>query len=261
MATFPSTHLNKPVIYKDRQRYGRGGILEWFSWQSLSHDPDYVKFNADFLKVGDYSTTDWTLTTTNAGTAAVNTTANSTNGTLDLVTAGTGTDSSEIQLKTSNFVLVAGEPQSSNYNPSTDTLGKRLWFEARLQMTAPTTADLWVGLQAQNTTPKTEANGIGFRIATGSANILLKSALASTVTTKTAAGSPLTAVTMAATTMTRLGMYFDGHAVQYYVNREYVGTINTNLPTVAMAPLLFIGDNAAAAQTLRCDYVSVMAER
>lgn len=264
MATQSWTHIGHRLVYKDTFRWGRGGLKEWFSWQTPAADPSYIKFMDDFFKPTDISTSDWTITQSTSASVATETTANSLGGVLAALTGSTGTDTTLVQLKQDIAQLTIGDPDSSSYNPNAGPLGKRMWFETAISATAPTTSDVWVGIQALNpSTPLTVANGIGFRVTTGSANIYYQVYKAGTGTSTQAFqdGTAQALPTPVAGAFTKLGFYFDGNTVQFFVNRLYVGSVNVNLPTVVMSPTLYVGDNAAAAQTLLCDYIDLTIER
>lgn len=238
-----ATHFSGPVLNRDKA--GTGSSRAWFSNLPIGEsDPDLVKLMRDFTLPTDYSTSDWTLTLTGTGTAAVNTTSGEGNGVLALVTTGASGDSNELQAKTDAWTL---------------TDGKRLWFECSVSSSDVAAVDLMVGLSEQTTTPLTSQNYVAIRMPTGAAALVGECVNGGT---KSSINFPTDDSELAASTLAQLGFYYDGEGgVHFYFNRNEVGHITSNLPTAALAPLVFIQTNSANARTADVDYIYVAKER
>lgn len=244
-------HFTGPIRNRDRANRGAGGAREWYSEQPSLNDPDYIKTMLDFTNESDYNSTDFLLTQSNGGTASIN--VSNLNGLLVMTTAATGTDSVEVQSVTDSFGAIAGDVHPER--PSEPGNGKRLWCEIALKASDVATTDILVGLEAITATPFAPADFIGFQMSNGSAAIT-----ASTVASSTANLVP-TGRSMVANTQTKLGFYFDGDLVNFYVNRQYVGNSAMNIPTALLAMTLYIKDHNSMAKTLTVDYINVVAER
>lgn len=245
------THLSGPV--RNTAKKENSNEREWFSNLPLSHsDPDFFYYTNDFSSIGNYNTTDWTLTLVGTGTVAVSTTTNSANGTLLITTgAANGPDSNNVQLKEASWLL-----DSSVGANDASQAGKRLWFETKLRVSNVADVDLFIGLAQISTTVQSANDRVGFRMTTGAALLNVETSVGGVATSVSSTQS------MVAATDIRLGfMYEGGNSVRFFVNRGWVKTVTTNLPTAVMAPGIYVAANSANARTSLVDYFSIHKER
>lgn len=233
------TSMTGPLL---NQESANPGTREWFSNMPMGdHNPDYVTYFNDFLVAGSYSASDWVVTETDSNaTEAI--TADDLNGSLLITNTAGATDVVGLQLAEEIFKL---------------SVGKRLWFETKLKMSADSTLhNLTVGLMTTDTTPLVTTDSVGFRKAAASAVIQSLTELTTTETVNTAAS-------IVDATYITLGFYWDGVAsVQFFVNRAKTATHTTNIPTTNALALTISQTNAsAAADTITIDYIFVKAER
>jgi len=234
-----SSHYSGPLLDS-----GIDVDREWFRDLPVQNNPDYVTLFDDFVMVDDDQTNDWTVVK-DAG-AAVGIEADIQHGVLDLTsTATTDNDGASIQ---GNEVFAA-------------QTGKSLWFEAYVKLHDVDDCDMFVGL-CENfaTNPEaclTSSNRIGFQIAEGAASLLAKSEKDDTETSVDSQEDAVDA------TWVKLGfrLYSTTH-IWFYVNRQEVALITTNIPTANMAPAFFAMSGSATGTFVnRIDYIGVWAER
>lgn len=211
---------------------------------SLAH----FYFN-DFLSDNDYNTTDWTVTTVEAGAGTASEALQDTVlGTLLLTNDDADDDADQINFKQETFKLAAN---------------KKLWMEINFQVSEATNLDFFVGLaEAEDLTAVADnmpANGIGFHKEDGDTNIDVSSSDNGT-NLQTAA-----IATLAAATNVRLGLYFDGGATGSATITPYVnGTAGTAISSVTyatmaeMAPLFMVRNGSAASRTMTIDFIKVV---
>ena len=205
---------------------------------------DYVTEMIDFLKEGDFISTDWTTTNVDvgAGTNTVTVSDGAVNGILSLVTAANEDDSISMQRIDEVYKLVAG---------------KQLWYETLLNVDTTTAVDLFMGLSITDTTPLDASDFLGFRVADGNASILCKTTKNSTET------STDSGVDIASGTNVRLGMYCDGVSkVEFYVNRAKVATHTANIcDDEELTLTIHLQNGSAVARTLLIDYIMITKDR
>ena len=149
------------------------------------------------------------------------------------------------------------------------TVGKRIWFEARVNCNGgdATNLDFFIGLSATEdltgVADNMPANGIGFHKDDGDTNIDFSTSDGGTNIQQAAVG------TLADDTYIRLGFSFDGGATGAGVLTPYInGVAGTQITTMTYAtmaevsPIIMIrnGDGTAQ-QKIKIDYVQVISER
>lgn len=235
MATNSKTALGGPLVHPD--------YAGDFANKPHGNHPDYVRVMKDFQET--LETGYWTTVADASATAAIG--GDVLGGTVVLTsTTLTDNDGASIQATSKIFKTV---------------VGKKLWAEAKLQISDATQMDMFFGLVVDfATNPEdilTAANKIGFQKDDGDASILVKTTAASTTT------STDTTKDMVSATNVTLSMYYDGEGqVKFYVDHNLVATHTTNIPTVTMGPALFeLSGDAVGTKSLTCDYVEVVMER
>jgi len=151
------------------------------------------------------------------------------------------------------------------------TAGEKLFFESRFFASATAGSgvgqmDIWVGL-CENfaTNPEaafTASNRIGFQLDDGSSLTRLITEASDTETeTELAAGYNLTDDTYVTVGfIATLGTTTD--TVQFYYNRQLVGTHTTNIPTALMTPAAVeVSGDATGTKSLNVDYIMAAVDR
>jgi len=188
-----------------------------------------------------YVAADWTVTETDA--AATEALTNGDGGLLLITNTAADNDLVALQKKGESFTFASG---------------KKLFFESRFKVSDATQSDLVMGLQVTDTTPLAVANGVFFIKNDGAATVNFVLTKASTSTTNSAVA------TMADDTFIRLGFYYDGTNMAYFVNGTLAGTsVVTNLPasTTTLTVSFALQNGEAAAKTMTVDYIFVAKER
>ncbi len=222
------------------------GVREWFRNLPIGQEPDLQVLWNDFQKTSDYNTSDWDITTTEAGagdaTEAI--TADAVNGELAITNDAGANDLDELQYNQTAFKLAPG---------------KECWFEARVKSSDADKAGLFIGLATINdtTTFAGTTDSVSFRTTTSSAAMSFVTEDA-TVETTTAA-----VCTLADDTYVKLGFHWDGvSTVRAYVNRSLVATHTTTIEqTNAMSITLCIKNGETVAKILTVDYIYCASER
>ena len=200
-----------------------------------------TQFHTYFEDFDYYAAGDWTVTETDSGATQALTDGD---GGLLLIT-NTAADND----------LVALQKKGNSY---TFAAGKKLFFEARFKVSDATQSDLVMGLQVTDTTPLAVANGVFFIKNDGAATVDFVLTKSSTSTTTSSVA------TMANDTFIRLGFYYDGSAMSYFIDGVLAGTCAvTNLPlsTTALTVSFALQNGEAAAKTMTVDYIFVAKER
>jgi hypothetical protein len=188
-----------------------------------------------------YAAGDWTVTETDSG--ATQALADGDGGLLLLTNTAADNDLVALQKKGNSFTFSSG---------------KRLFFEARFKVSDATQSDLVMGLQVTDATPLAVANGVFFIKNDGAATVNFVLTKASTSTTNSSVA------TMVDDTFIRLGFYYDGAAMYYFVDGVLAGTsVVTNLPlsTTALTVSFALQNGEAVAKTMTVDYIFVAKER
>ena len=243
-----ATHFKGPILYST----ARKGLenLQVGVW------PDQAVFLDDFTGIFLDATNDWTVLKDTSAAVAI--TADTATGVVTLTSAAT-TDNDGSSLQGNEIFQL----------PS--TAGEKLFFEARFF--ASTTSgsgvgqmDIWVGL-CENfaSAPEnafTASNRIGFQLDDGSSLTRLITEASDTETeTELATTYNLTDDTYVTVGfIATKGTTTD--TVQFYYNRNLVGTHTTNIPTSLMTPAAVevSGDNTGT-KSMSVDYILAAVDR
>ena len=243
-----ATHFKGPILYSA----ARKGLenLQVGVW------PDQAVLYDDFTGIFLDATNDWTVVKDSSATAAIS--ADTATGVLALTSqATTDNDGASIQ---GNEIFQL---------PS--TAGEKLFFESRFF--ASTTAgsgvgqmDIWVGLTENFATHPENAflatNRIGFQLDDGSSLTRLISESGGTETeTELAAAYNLTDDTYVTLGfIATKGTSTD--TVQFYYNRQLVGTHTTNVPTALLTPAAVeVSGDATGTKSMSVDYIMAAVDR
>lgn len=241
MALGDNTQIFGPLVCArklDRSTDYKQDMPIWFN-------TDYVVYMNDFLDETNMDiTNNWTSTETEAGSgdAAITVHAGTVNGILSITNDNANNDAVSLQQKNEIWKLVAG---------------KRMWFEALLNVDDADDCDLMIGLSITDTSPLDATDFVAFKIAEGDASILCKTCKNSTET------STDSGVDAADATNVRLGFFCDGVGkVEFYVNRSLVATHTANIVDDEELALTIHWQNGkASAQVCLIDYIMVAKER
>lgn len=195
-----------------------------------AHPTAHVYWN-DF---DTYTAAEWTVTEVGVATQAL---ADGDGGLLLITNAAADDNSSFSQKVGESFLFVSG---------------KKLWFEALLQISDATQSDMVLGLQITDTTPLAVTDGVYFLKTDGAATVDLV-VIKDSVSTTTSA-----VATMVDATDIKLGFFYDGvSAIKIYVDGVHVGTsVTTNLPDDEALTVSFgVQNGEAVAKTMTLDYV------
>lgn len=178
----------------------------------------------------------YTVTTTEDGAgSATEALADEENGVL-LITNAAGDD----DLDSFQTTGEAFKPKS----------GRNIWFEAKFKLSDATQSDFLIGLVVTDTTPLANTDGIYFRKDDGDTNLDFETNLSSSASTATAIS------TLADATYVTVGFFVSGtDFVDYYVNGDKLGRIETTIPTGELKVTFHIQNGEAVAKTASIDYV------
>jgi len=205
-------------------------------------DQTFYMYHNDFFT---YSSGDWTITTTEAGTGtASEAVTSSAGGALLLTNAAGDNDLDFLQLKGEAFKL---------------STSKKAYFSARFKVSDATQSDFVMGLQITDATPLATTDGVFFIKDDGDTNLDF-------IVEKDSTSTDTTAIhTMEDDTFVTVTWFIDPDAskVFYSVNNAApVSVVNTNLPDDEELTVSFgIQNGAAAAKTMTIDYVVAAVER
>jgi len=211
-------------------------------FQPYPSDQTYYGYFNDFMT---YNSSDWTITTTEAGTgSATEAVTSSAGGALLLTNAAGDNDLDFLQLKGEAFTLAAG---------------KRAFFSSRFKVSDATQSDFVMGLHITDTSPLDVTDGIFFISADGAATVDLS------VEKNNSATTASSIATMSNDTFITLSWFIDPNTsnVHYSVNNaEPLVLADTNLPNDEDLTISFgIQNGEAVAKTMTVDYINVMVER
>ena len=243
-----ATHFKGPILYST----ARKGLenLQVGVW------PDQAVFLDDFTGILFDATNDWTVVKDTSATVAIS--ADTATGVVALTSAAT-TDNDGASIQGNEIFQL----------PS--TAGEKLFFEARFF--ASTTSgsgvgqmDIWVGL-CENfaSAPEnafTASNRIGFQLDDGSSLTRLITEASDTETeTELATTYNLTDDTYVTVGfIATKGTTTD--TVQFYYNRNLVGTHSTNIPTSLMTPAVVeVSGDATGTKSMSLDYILTAVDR
>jgi len=215
--------------------------------------PQDVQCNYYFNDFNTYAAADWTVTTVNSGTSALEV---MNGGALLITTGATDTNYQGNTLVPASFAIDSGY---------------QAWFLTRIKVSSTTASSWVVGLT--NGGPSAPTDGIYFTKATNTTAISLVVRASSTSTTKT------TVTSMTAATWLTLGWYYNGSSNEPAIDvfssygmtsaaytpmpkfggqQVYRQTTLTNIPVVATvcAPQFYlVTTSGSAARTMEVDYV------
>ena len=203
------------------------------------------KYHSYFNDFDTYLASDWTITTTEAGTgSATEALADGDGGVLLVTNAAGDNDHDFFQLVKEGFKYESG---------------KQLAFHVRFKTNDATQSDIVAGLQLTDTTPLDVTDGIFFLKSDGAATISFIVEKDSTQSTLTLPNS------LADDTFMTLGFVYDPIDQKFHVyqNNVLAGTVvSTNAPDDEELTVSFgIQNGAAAAKTLSVDYIGAHKER
>jgi len=203
------------------------------------------KYHSYFNDFDTYLASDWTITTTEAGTGTATEALADGDGGLLLVTNAAGDNDHDF------FQLVK---EGYKYEA-----GKQLAFNIRFKTSDATQTDIVAGLQLTDTTPLDVTDGIFFLKEDGSTSISFIVEKDSTQSTLTLPNA------LADDTFMTLGFVFDPKNQKFHVFQDNVlaGTVvNTNAPDDEELTVSFgVQNGEAVAKTMTIDYVGAMKER
>lgn len=203
------------------------------------------KYHSYFNDFDTYLASDWTITTTEAGSGSATEALADGDGGLLLVTNAAGDNDHDF------FQLVK---EGYKYEA-----GKQLAFNIRFKTSDATQTDIVAGLQLTDTTPLDVTDGIFFLKEDGSTSISFIVEKDSTQSTLTLPNA------LADDTFMTLGFVFDPKDQKFHVFQDNVlaGTVvNTNAPDDEELTVSFgVQNGEAVAKTMTIDYVGAMKER
>lgn len=237
-----ATHFTGPVLNKEK---GEDKARAWFSKLPIGLDPSYVIYFNDFISPQDYAASDWTVTTTEAGSGSATEAlaADELGGALAITNDDADDDSDSLEAVHEVFKLQAG---------------KKAWMSARVKVSDADAVDMFMGLAVNNSGDVLgAADRVGFQINDGDESILCKSEKDGTETS-TDSGQDASD-----DTYIKLEMRYDGGAgLMFYIDDEHVATHTSNIPNDEnIAVAMQIVNGAAAAKVLTVDYIFVAQER
>jgi len=207
--------------------------------------PAPAKYHVYHNDFDTYLASDWTITTTEAGSGNASEALGDGDGGLLVITNDDAdNDNDFLQLVKEGFKYEAG---------------KQLAFNARFKSSDADASDVVMGLQITDTSPLDVSDGIFFLLTDGSTTltfIVEKDGTQSTLDLPTA---------MADDTFMTVGFMYDPKDQKFHVyqnNTEVGAVVSTNAPDDEDLTVSFgIQNGAAAAKVLTVDYVTAMKER
>lgn len=243
-----ATHFKGPILYSS----ARKGLenLQVGVW------PDQTVYLDDFTGIAIDATNDWTVVKDTGASVAIS--ADTAAGVVALTsTATTDNDGASIQ--------------GNEIFQLPTTAGEKLYFESRFFASSTAGSgvgqmDIWVGLTENFATNPENAflatNRIGFQLDDGSSLTRLISESGGTETeTELAAAYNLTDDTYVTLGfIATKGTSTD--TVQFYYNRQLVGTHTTNVPTALLTPAMVeVSGDATGTKSMSVDYVMAAVDR
>lgn len=218
--------------------------LAWFIEPDLTK---VVKFWDDFI---DYDSSQWVVTTTEAGTGtASEAVQDEVGGVLKLTNDDADNDN--------DFLQWDGVSSSGGTEIFKLTGNERAWFKARFKLSDATQSDAVIGLQIIDTSPLDVTDGVFFQKDDGDTNLDFHVEKDNTATTETAVTS------LSNDTYVTVGFYYDKSNFQVYVNDSKVATVDdANIPNDTELTVSFgVQNGAAAAKSMSVDYIFAAQDR
>ena len=240
-----ATHFKGPVLFSNASAFENLKMSMW---------PDQFTYFDEFNQGALDATHNWTIVKDSSATAAV--VADSLNGEVNLTSANTtDNDGASIQAKQESFALPT-------------TAGNKLYFETRVKISDATQTDFLVGFtETFATNPENallSSNVIGFVKVDGSA--IVKGTTESGDTQTLVEFADTTKSTMENDTYVTLGLVAtkndSTNKVQFYINRNLVGTSTTNIPTANMKVMaMSVSGDATGQKVTTIDYIMAAQDR
>jgi hypothetical protein len=229
------------MTHRDADYSPDKGASLWETCPQLAAlDPSVAfKFLDDFFQYQQNNSDQvgWIATIVQAGNGNAAITADdAAGGVLKVVNDDADGDSVELQWNAENYKLVSGKP---------------LWFETRLKVSDATQSMLFVGLAITDTTLIAGCTDyVGIRKDDGDAAIDCSVKKNNTETALDGKG------TLVDDTYVKLGFYWNGSSVEFFINGASVGTASTNIvDDEELSISLAFKNGEAAAKTVYYDYV------
>ena len=210
---------------------------------------DPTSYHTFFNDFDTFDSTQWNITTTEAGAGSSTEVINNEDGGILLVTNDDAdNDNDFIQLAKETFKFESG---------------KKLFFKARFRVSDATESDFAIGLQITDTSPLSVSDGVFFQKDDGDALLDFYIKKDSTATTSTAIA------TIVDNTYITVGFLYDGsNLIKYYAGTnsknptELGNSVVTNLPDDEEMTISFgIQNGEAVAKSMSIDYIFVAKER
>ena len=240
-----ATHFKGPVLFSNASAFENLKMSMW---------PDQFTYVDDFEQGALDATHNWTIVKDSGASAAI--TADGTGGEVNLTSASTtDNDGASIQAKQESFALPT-------------TAGDKLYFETRAKISDATQTDFLIGFtEAFTTNPESallSQNVIGFVKDDGSA--IVKGTTESGGTQTLVEFADTTKSTMENDTYVTLGLVATKgttlNKVQFYINRNLVGTSTTNIPTANMKVMaMSVSGDATGTKVTTIDYIMAAQNR
>lgn len=209
--------------------------------------PDPASWYTYFNDFNAYNTSDWTLTTVEAGAGSATEALTDAAGGVLLITNDAADDDSDFFQKIGESFLLSA--------------GKRAVFKARFKVSDATQSDFVMGLQITDTTPLDVTDGVYFRKDDGDAQLDIVCRKDAT----TGSNSATNVATVVADTYLTVAWYYDGKgSLAYFVDDVQLGTLaatSTYLPDTELTVSFGIQNGEAVAKTMSVDFILAAVER
>ena len=215
--------------------------------QMVLQDP--TKAHTYFNDFDNYLASEWTITTTEAGTGSATEALTNADGGVLLVTNAAGDNDNDFFNKVGeSFLMEAGKPA---------------YFKARFAVSDAIESVFIVGLQITDTTPLAVSDGIYFQKNVGDTILDFH-------VTKNSTSTSASAITSVADdTYLTVAFYYDGvDKIDYYAGTDSANptwrgrSVTTNLPDNEELTISFgIQNGEAVAKTMSVDYIFASKER
>lgn len=206
--------------------------------------PDPTQFYTYFNDFDYFNSSEWTITTVEAGAGGATETITNASGGVFVVTNDDADNDSDFFQKTNETFKF--------------TSGKKLFFKSRFKVSDATQSDFVIGLQITDTTPLDVSDGVFFQKDDGDANLDFHVEKNNTATSASAIS------TVSNDTYLTVAFYYDGDSsIKYYVDDVLLGSsVTTNLPDDEELTISFgIQNGEAAAKVMSVDYIFAAIER
>lgn len=212
--------------------------------------PDPTKVVTFFDDFHDYDSSQWVVTTTEAGTGtASEAVQDEVGGVLKLTNDDADDDN--------DFLQWDGVSSSGGTETFKITTSERAWFKARFKVSDATQSDFVIGLQIIDTSPLAVSDGIFFQKDDGNTELDFHVEKDSTQTDATNIHS------MSDDTYVVVGFYYDKSNFHVYVDGEKKATVDdANLPNDEELTISFgIQNGEGAAKSMSVDYIHAAQDR